>query len=135
MSQTPVATTTCHGYAARDASSPLAPHTFTRRALRSDDVSIEIRYCGVCHSDLHQVRNDWRNTLAKGHFAHHGFAHVTAPPSRFRTFPAYLPMGSLDKAYSRGALRIHHARVVHNPLVRDASDHLPLVIDFHLVGT
>ena len=63
MSQPPVSATPCHGYAARDAASPLAPHTFTRRALRPDDVSIEIRYCGVCHSDLHQARNDWRNTV------------------------------------------------------------------------
>ena len=76
--------------------------------------------------------NDWRNTLAAGPFARHGFAHVTGPPSRFRTFPAYLPMGSLDKAYCCGAVRIQHARVVHGPLVRDASDHLPLVVDFHL---
>jgi endonuclease/exonuclease/phosphatase family metal-dependent hydrolase len=76
--------------------------------------------------------NDWRNTLAAGPFARHGFAHVTGPPSRFRTFPAYLPMGSLDKAYYCGAVRIQHARVVHGPLARDASDHLPLVIDFHL---
>ena len=63
MNQSPAATTPCHGYAARDASSPLAPHTFTRRALRPDDVSLAIRYCGVCHSDLHQARNDWRNTV------------------------------------------------------------------------
>lgn len=76
--------------------------------------------------------NDWRNTLAAGPFARHGFAHVTGPPSRFRTFPAYLPMGSLDKAYCCGAVRIQHARVVHGPLARDASDHLPLVVDFHL---
>ncbi len=76
--------------------------------------------------------NDWRNTLAAGPFARHGFAHVTGPPSRFRTFPAYLPLGSLDKAYSRGGVRIQHARVVHGPLARDASDHLPLVVDFHL---
>jgi uncharacterized zinc-type alcohol dehydrogenase-like protein len=34
-----------------------------RRALRPDDVRIDIRYCGVCHSDLHQARNDWRNTV------------------------------------------------------------------------
>lgn len=55
--------TPCHGYAAADAKSALAPHAFTRRALRDDDVRIDIRYCGVCHSDLHQARNDWRNTV------------------------------------------------------------------------
>jgi len=55
--------TPCRGYAAVDAHSPLAPHAFTRRALRDNDVRIDIRYCGVCHSDLHQARNDWRNTV------------------------------------------------------------------------
>jgi uncharacterized zinc-type alcohol dehydrogenase-like protein len=55
--------TPCRGYAAADAASPLVPQAFTRRALRDDDVRIDIRYCGVCHSDLHQARNDWRNTV------------------------------------------------------------------------
>ena len=63
MNQDTASATPCHGYAARDAESPLQPHSFTRRALRPDDVRIEIRYCGVCHSDLHQARNDWRNTV------------------------------------------------------------------------
>jgi uncharacterized zinc-type alcohol dehydrogenase-like protein len=47
------------GYAALSPTTPLAPLSFERRALRPDDVSIEIQYCGVCHSDLHQARNDW----------------------------------------------------------------------------
>jgi uncharacterized zinc-type alcohol dehydrogenase-like protein len=55
--------TACRGYAARDAAAPLAPFSFQRRALRRDDVRIEIQYCGVCHSDLHQSRNDWHNTV------------------------------------------------------------------------
>ena len=76
--------------------------------------------------------NDWRNTLAGGPFAEHQFQHVTAPASRFRSFPAYFPMGSLDKAFFRGALFIRHARVVRSALAKRASDHLPLVIDFHL---
>jgi uncharacterized zinc-type alcohol dehydrogenase-like protein len=63
MIQETASATPCHGYAARDAGSPLQPHSFTRRALRRDDVRIEIRYCGVCHTDLHQARNDWRNTV------------------------------------------------------------------------
>jgi uncharacterized zinc-type alcohol dehydrogenase-like protein len=52
----------CRGYAAQSATVPLAPFEFQRRALRPDDVRIAIRYCGVCHSDLHQARNDWGNT-------------------------------------------------------------------------
>ncbi len=47
------------GYAARSPSTPLAPFTFERRALRANDVAMEILYCGVCHSDLHTARNDW----------------------------------------------------------------------------
>lgn len=47
------------GYAAQNASTPLAPFTFERRDLRANDVEMEILYCGVCHSDLHMARNDW----------------------------------------------------------------------------
>ncbi|SDI09186.1 uncharacterized zinc-type alcohol dehydrogenase-like protein [Pseudomonas flavescens] len=47
------------GYAAQSASTPLAPITFERRQPRADDVVIEILYCGVCHSDIHQARDEW----------------------------------------------------------------------------
>ncbi len=47
------------GYAAQSAQAPLTPYEFMRRAPRPDDVVIEVMYCGVCHSDLHQARNDW----------------------------------------------------------------------------
>jgi uncharacterized zinc-type alcohol dehydrogenase-like protein len=47
------------GYAAQSALEPLVPFSFERRAPRPDDVVIEILYCGVCHSDIHSVRNDW----------------------------------------------------------------------------
>jgi endonuclease/exonuclease/phosphatase family metal-dependent hydrolase len=76
--------------------------------------------------------NDWRNTLAGGPFARHGFHQVTAPRGRFRSFPAYFPAVSLDKAFSRGPVEVRHARVVHSAAARRASDHLPLVVDFHL---
>ncbi|MEL0612318.1 NAD(P)-dependent alcohol dehydrogenase [Marinomonas arenicola] len=46
-------------YAARSATSPLAPFTFERRALRDNDVNIDILYCGVCHSDIHVAESDW----------------------------------------------------------------------------
>ena len=51
------------GYAASDAHSALAPFDFTHRALRGNDVGLEVLYCGVCHSDLHMARNDWGATL------------------------------------------------------------------------
>ncbi|WP_369790169.1 NAD(P)-dependent alcohol dehydrogenase [Rouxiella sp. WC2420] len=47
------------GYAALKAGEKLAPFTFERRELRDNDVAMEVLYCGVCHSDLHQARNDW----------------------------------------------------------------------------
>ncbi len=76
--------------------------------------------------------NDWRNTLVAGPFAIHGFRQITAPISRFRSFPAYMPLGSLDKAFVRGPIEIQHARIAKPRPARDASDHLPLVIDFRI---
>jgi endonuclease/exonuclease/phosphatase family metal-dependent hydrolase len=76
--------------------------------------------------------NDWRNTLGPGPFAKHAFHHITQPISRFRSFPAYFPVGSLDKVYSRGNIFVRSARLVRTVLAKRASDHLPLVIDFHL---
>jgi endonuclease/exonuclease/phosphatase family metal-dependent hydrolase len=75
--------------------------------------------------------NDWRNTLCRGQLAWHGLTQITAPPRKFRSFPAYLAMGALDKAFVRNIV-VRHARVVRTPLARAASDHLPLVVDFHL---
>ena len=50
-------------YAAADARSPLARVTIPRREPGPKDVRIEILYCGVCHSDLHQVRNEWEGHM------------------------------------------------------------------------
>ena len=50
-------------YAAQSKTSPLAPFTVQRREPRPQDVQIEIQYCGVCHSDLHQVRGEWENAM------------------------------------------------------------------------
>jgi uncharacterized zinc-type alcohol dehydrogenase-like protein len=55
--------TDCIGYAAKDVSAPLSPFSFHRRDLGSEDVQIDILYCGVCHSDLHRIDNDWNNTI------------------------------------------------------------------------
>jgi len=50
-------------YAAPSATENLRPLSIERRALRPTDVKISILYCGVCHSDLHQVRNEWKSTF------------------------------------------------------------------------
>jgi uncharacterized zinc-type alcohol dehydrogenase-like protein len=51
------------GYAAQSGTTPLSSFNFERQAPGPHDVQIEILYCGVCHSDLHQVRNEWGNSL------------------------------------------------------------------------
>jgi uncharacterized zinc-type alcohol dehydrogenase-like protein len=58
------------GYAAPSAKAQLAPYQFERRDIRADDVVIEILYCGICHSDVHHVNNDWGGTtypIVPGH--------------------------------------------------------------------
>lgn len=51
------------GYAAQDAKAPLSPFNFNRREVGEHDIRIEIKYCGVCHSDLHQVRDEWGGSI------------------------------------------------------------------------
>ncbi len=51
------------GFAASGEKQALASWRFTRRALRADDVQIDVKFCGVCHSDLHQVDNDWGGSI------------------------------------------------------------------------
>lgn len=50
-------------YAAIDATTPLQPFNFERRALREDDVQVKILFCGVCHSDIHQARDEWGGSM------------------------------------------------------------------------
>lgn len=50
-------------FGAHSATTPLVPLTIERREPRPQDVQIEIKYCGVCHSDLHTVRNEWHNAI------------------------------------------------------------------------
>ena len=57
-------------YAAYDATTPLKPYSFDRRNVGPHDVKVDILYCGVCHSDLHQARNDWKSSsypMVPGH--------------------------------------------------------------------
>jgi uncharacterized zinc-type alcohol dehydrogenase-like protein len=52
-----------NAYAAMNQSSPLIPFSIERRSPGPTDVQLEILFCGVCHSDLHQARNEWRDTI------------------------------------------------------------------------
>lgn len=61
---------TVNGFAAYEAKDLLKPYTFERRDPRPDDVVFDVLYCGVCHSDLHQVENDWGDStypIVPGH--------------------------------------------------------------------
>src|SRR3984885_4344034 len=50
-------------YAAPKAKAPLAPYSFERRDPRDRDVAIDIQYCGICHSDIHQARDEWGGSI------------------------------------------------------------------------
>ncbi len=74
-------------YAAADATTPLAPTTIQRRAPRADEVLIDIAFCGVCHSDLHQVRDEWGGSIfpmVPGHEIVGHVAEVGANVTRFK---------------------------------------------------
>jgi uncharacterized zinc-type alcohol dehydrogenase-like protein len=51
------------GYAAATAGAPLAPFEFARREVGEHDILIDIEFCGICHSDLHQVRDEWGGSI------------------------------------------------------------------------
>jgi uncharacterized zinc-type alcohol dehydrogenase-like protein len=74
------------GYAAHDAHSALVPFTFERRAPTAHDVQIEILYSGICHSDLHQARNDWYNSLYPMVPGHEIIGRVTAVGAHVKKF-------------------------------------------------
>ncbi len=74
-------------YAAFDHTNPLKPFTISRREPREHDVVIDILYCGVCHSDLHQVRNEWANSnypMVPGHEIVGSVSRVGKSVTKFR---------------------------------------------------
>jgi alcohol dehydrogenase (NADP+) len=76
-----------HGYATSGPTSELAPFAFERREVGPTDILIEILYCGVCHSDIHQARNEWDNSIypmVPGHEIVGRVAHVGAEVTRFK---------------------------------------------------
>jgi uncharacterized zinc-type alcohol dehydrogenase-like protein len=73
-------------YAAHSATSPLVPFEIERRDPGPEDVQIEILYCGVCHSDLHTARNEWKNTLYPSVPGHEIVGRVAAVGNKVRGF-------------------------------------------------
>ena len=74
--------------------------------------------------------NDWRNTLSRTLLIPHGLAQATSPPGKFRSFPAAMPVMSLDKVFHCDGITIESAHLVKTRQTRQASDHLPLVVNF-----
>jgi alcohol dehydrogenase (NADP+) len=77
---------TTKAYAAQSADSPLAPFEIERRAVGPHDVAIDILFCGVCHSDLHQARGEWGNTLYPCVPGHEIVGRVTAVGEHVTSF-------------------------------------------------
>jgi uncharacterized zinc-type alcohol dehydrogenase-like protein len=73
-------------YASQSATSSLAPFEIQRRAPGPDDVQIDILYCGVCHSDVHTARNEWKNTLYPSVPGHEIVGRVAAVGDKVRGF-------------------------------------------------
>src|SRR5574343_1598826 len=73
-------------YGAQSATSPLAPLDIERRPLAAEDVQIDILYCGVCHSDLHTARNEWKNTIYPSVPGHEIVGRITAVGSNVTQF-------------------------------------------------
>src|SRR5215510_5800832 len=75
------------GYAARDPHAGLEPFAFERREPGPHDVLIDIAYCGVCHSDIHQARDEWGGSIfpmVPGHEIVGRIAEVGAKVTRFQ---------------------------------------------------
>jgi uncharacterized zinc-type alcohol dehydrogenase-like protein len=74
-------------YAAFDPKKPLGPFTISRREASGHDVAIEIKYCGVCHSDVHQARDEWGGSLfpmVPGHEIVGIVSHVGSSVKKFK---------------------------------------------------
>jgi uncharacterized zinc-type alcohol dehydrogenase-like protein len=74
------------GYAAAAAKSPLTPYSFERREPGDHDVAIDIKYCGICHSDIHQVREEWGGSIFPMVPGHEIAGVVTAVGSKVSKF-------------------------------------------------
>lgn len=74
------------GYAAQSAKAPLGPFAFDRRNPREHDVAINIKFCGICHSDIHQARDEWGGSIFPMVPGHEISGIVTATGSSVRKY-------------------------------------------------
>jgi uncharacterized zinc-type alcohol dehydrogenase-like protein len=75
-------------YAAQSPAAKLAPFQIERRELRPRDVQLEILFCGVCHSDIHMARNEWKQTIYPVVPGHEIVGRVTAVGNKVTKFKA-----------------------------------------------
>ncbi|XP_050381750.1 probable mannitol dehydrogenase [Argentina anserina] len=74
------------GWAARDPSGVLSPFKFSRRETGEKDVAFKVLYCGICHSDLHSIKNEWANAVYPMIPGHEIVGQVTEVGSKVKTF-------------------------------------------------
>ena len=74
------------GYAALGANQPLVPYQFERRELRPNDVALQIEFAGICHSDIHQVKEEWGPAIFPMVPGHEIAGTVTAVGSQVQRF-------------------------------------------------
>ena len=82
-----------HGYATHSAQDDLIPFRFERRDPRPNDVVIDILFCGVCHSDLHQAHNDWGGSIYPMVPGHEIIGRVAGVGSQVTRFKVGDPVG------------------------------------------
>jgi len=73
-------------YGVLNAAQPLGPMQISRRDIGANDVAIDIAYCGVCHSDIHQARNEWGNSIYPMVPGHEIVGKVTAVGAHVKRF-------------------------------------------------
>ncbi|HEY4149823.1 MAG TPA: NAD(P)-dependent alcohol dehydrogenase [Chitinophagaceae bacterium] len=78
--------TATKGYAAQNATTPLAPWSFERREPGPHDVQFDILFCGVCHSDLHQIKDEWGGSIFPMVPGHEIVGRVTKVGSHVKKF-------------------------------------------------
>jgi uncharacterized zinc-type alcohol dehydrogenase-like protein len=95
-------------YAAHSATSPLVPFEIQRRDLNPEDVQIDILYCGVCHSDLHTARNEWKNTLYPSVPGHEIVGRVAAVGKKVQGFKPGELVGVGSDYWAAENFRVSH---------------------------
>ncbi len=124
------------GYAALHAKDSLVPFSFSRRDLRAHDVAFDVVYSGVCHSDIHQVDEDWGPSIFPMVPGHEIVGVVTASGARPRNSrweavlvwaPSWTRVGSATTAYEANSSTAWRATPRHTTGTNETARRLPSV--------